>query len=58
METGPPQTADAGTALLEAVARDRRNLPALLAQAETSFAAGLHNAAVTLLKAANELAPG
>jgi len=58
MESGPPQARDAGTeTLLEAVTRDRRNLPALLAQAETLFAAGQHAAAVTLLETANHLAP-
>ena len=44
-------------ALLGALARDRRNLPALLAQAETLFAASQREAAVTLLEAANRLAP-
>ncbi|MDD2796083.1 MAG: hypothetical protein PHE40_09565, partial [Acidocella sp.] len=42
---------------MEAVRRDRRNLPALRAQAEALFAGGQREEAVALLRAADALAP-
>ncbi|GLR66338.1 hypothetical protein GCM10010909_10180 [Acidocella aquatica] len=43
---------------IEAVRRDRRNLPALRAQAEILFAGGQRDEAVALLRTADALAPG
>ncbi len=51
MEEGP------FAAEMEAVRRDRRNLPALRAQAELIFAGGQQEEAVALLRAADALAP-
>ncbi len=56
--TDDPFTASAEAETeIESVRRDRRNLPALRARAEILFAAGQHDAAVTLLRTADTLAP-
>lgn len=52
MEDGP------FAAEIEAARRDRRNLPALRAQAEVLFAGGQREEAVALLRTADALAPG